>query len=281
MITGLDHVVLLVRDIDAGVDAYQTLLGCAPSWRTQSHGAATALFTLANMSLELMAPSGEGAAGERVQAALDKQGEGLASLAFAVADVTKAHRRLTRLSLAPDAITEGQSQDSTTGASMSWQRMRASDDLTHGVRMFFLQRSEPLGRPADPASDAVEALDSLVLSTPSPDRAAALYGARLGLDMALDRTVPNLDTRFLFFRCGDDLIVEIIHRLKDGVGQGPDKIWGLSWRTMDIAAARERLRRAGLEVSEIRDGRKPGSRVATVKTGTFGVPTLLIQQGVR
>lgn len=281
MITGLDHVVLLVRDINASIAGYQTLLGRAPSWRTQSNGAATAIFTLANMSLELMAPSGKGSAGERVQAALDKQSEGLASLAFGVADITKAHRRLARLGLAPDDITEGQSQDSTSGASMSWHRIRASDELTYGVRMFFLQRSAPLGRPGGPASGTVEALDSLVLSTPSPDRAAALYGARLGLDMALDRTVPNLDTRFLFFRCGNDLVVEIIHRLKEGIGGGPDKIWGLSWRTADIAAARERLRGAGLEVSEIRDGRKPGSRVATIKTGTFGVPTLLIQQGTR
>lgn len=281
MITGLDHVVLLVRDIEAGIAGYQTLLGRAPSWRTESHGAATAMFTLANMSLELMAPSGEGTAGERVRAALDKQGEGLASLAFAVADITKAHRRLTRLGLAPDEIGDGQSHDVASGASMSWQRFRASNEFTQGVRMFFLQRPEPLRGPADPASDAVEALDSLVLSTPSPDRAAALYGARLGLDMALDRTIAGLDTRFLFFRCGNDLIVEIIHRLKNGVGEGPDQIWGLSWRAADIVAAQNRLRGAGLEVSDIRDGRKPGSRVATVKTGTFGVPTLLIQQGIR
>jgi catechol 2,3-dioxygenase-like lactoylglutathione lyase family enzyme len=281
MITGLDHVVLLVRDIDAGVEGYQTLLGHPPVWRTQNHGAATAIFTLANMSLELMAPSGEGVAGERVHAALDKQGEGLASLAFAVPDIAKAHRRLTRLGLAPDDIADGQSQDLASGTSMSWQRTRASGDFTHGVRMFFLQRPEPLKLAAELASDTVEALDSLVLSTPNPDRAAALYGARLGLDMALDRTVPDLDTRFLFFRCGENLIVEVIHRLKAGVGQGPDKIWGLSWRTMDILATQERLRGAGLEVSDIRDGRKPGSRVATIKTGTFGVPTLLIQQGVR
>jgi catechol 2,3-dioxygenase-like lactoylglutathione lyase family enzyme len=239
------------------------------------------MFTLANMSLELMAPSGEGVAGERVRAALDKHGEGLASLAFAVADITKAHRRLTRLGLAPDDVANGESQDVASGASMSWQRIRASDEFTHGVRMFFLQRTEPLGKPAAPAPGTAEALDSLVLSTPNPDRAAALYGARLDLDMALDRTVPAMDTRFLFFRCGNDLIVEIIHRLKSGVGHGPDQIWGLSWRTPDITATQERLRAAGLEVSDIKEGRKPGSRVATVKTGTFGVPTLLIQQGVR
>jgi catechol 2,3-dioxygenase-like lactoylglutathione lyase family enzyme len=280
MITGLDHVVLLVRDIGAGIEGYQTLFGRMPAWQTQSDGTATAIFTLANMSLELMAPSGTGTTGDRVRAALDRQGEGLASLAFQVDDIAKMHRRLTRLGLAPDAITNGESRDSMTGASMSWKRVRASDDVTHGVRMFFLQRSEPLRRPADLAPDVILSLDSLVLNSPNPDRAAALYGARLGLDMALDRTVPALDTRFLFFRC-DDLIVEIVHRLKDGAAEGPDKIWGLSWRTMDLVATQKRLQQAGVEVSEVRDGRKPGSRVASVKTGTFGVPTLLIQQGAR
>ena len=33
MITGLDHAVVLVRDIEAGVAGYQTLLGRAPMWR--------------------------------------------------------------------------------------------------------------------------------------------------------------------------------------------------------------------------------------------------------
>ena len=33
MITGLDHVVALVRDIGAARAAYQTLLGRAPAWQ--------------------------------------------------------------------------------------------------------------------------------------------------------------------------------------------------------------------------------------------------------
>ena len=42
------------------------------------------------------------------------------------------------------------------------------------------------------------------------ERAAALYGARLGLDMALDRSHPDWG-RLMFSRCGD-LIVEVTHR---------------------------------------------------------------------
>ncbi|EGP08062.1 hypothetical protein CSIRO_2660 [Bradyrhizobiaceae bacterium SG-6C] len=280
MIIGLDHAVILVRDIEAGVAGYQTLLGCAPAWRAESNGAASAIFTLDNTSVELMAPSGEGDAADRVRAALDKQGEGLASLAFAVDDIAKAHHRLTRLGLAPEEIGEGSSTDLESGRTLTWKRTRASAESTHGIRLFFLQRNEKFARSKETASVAVLMLDHLVIATPDPDRTAALYGARLGLDMKLDRIIPAIGTRFLFFRTGG-LVFEIIHRLKDGRGDGPDKIYGVSWRVADVEATRARLQRAGLEVSEVREGRKPGTRVFTVRTGTFGVPTIVIQQGQR
>jgi catechol 2,3-dioxygenase-like lactoylglutathione lyase family enzyme len=280
MITGLDHAVVLVRDIEAGVAGYQTLLGRAPAWRAQSNGAATAIFALDNTSLELMAPVGEGEAADRVRAALDKQGEGLASLAFEVDDIAKAHHRLTRLGLAPDEISNGTSNDLASHRTLAWKRTRASAESTHGIRLFFLERAERLVRSPDTAPAPVALLDHLVIATPDPERTAALYGARLGLDMKLDRTIAALGTRFLFFRTGG-LVFEVIHRTKDGRGDGPDKIFGVSWRVADIEATRTRLQQAGLDVSEPREGRKPGTRVFTVRTGTFGVPTIVIQQGQR
>jgi len=45
MITGLDHVVALVRDIGAAKAAYQTLLGRAPAWQNSGEGADRVLFT--------------------------------------------------------------------------------------------------------------------------------------------------------------------------------------------------------------------------------------------
>ncbi len=280
MITKLDHAVVLVRDIEAGVAGYQTLLGRAPAWRAQSDGAATAIFVLGNTSLELMAPAGEGEAADRVRAALDKQGEGLASLAFEVDDIAKAHHRLTRLGLAPEAISDGASTNLASGRTLTWKRTRASAESTHGIRLFFLQRNERLSQSPETASAPVDMLDHLVIATPDPERTAALYGARLGLDMKLDRTIEALQTRFLFFRTGG-LVFEVIHRFKDGRSDGPDKIYGVSWRVADVAATRSRLEQAGLEVSELREGRKPGTQVFTVRTGTFGVPTIVIQQDKR
>jgi hypothetical protein len=45
----------------------------------------------------------------------------------------------------------------------------------------------------------------------------------------------------------------------------------------DIDATHARLAQAGVDVSEVRTGRKPGTRVMTVRSGTCGVPTLLVQ----
>ena len=60
-----------------------------------------------------------------------------------------------------------------------------------------------------------------------------------------------------------------------------DSFWGLSWRVPDLDAARERLVECGFDVSEIRAGRKPGTRVCTVRAPTHGVATLLIQPATR
>ncbi|HEX7790832.1 MAG TPA: VOC family protein [Afipia sp.] len=280
MISSLDHIVLLVRDIEAGVAGYQALFGRAPAWRAHSEGVATAIFSFANTSLELVAPDGRGEGADRVRSALDAQGEGLASLAFAVNDITKAHHRLKRLGLSPSDISDGESRDLASGRTIKWKRTRTATEMTGGVRMFFIQRNEPLALSPETAAPSVVSLDHLVIATPNPDRVAALYGARLDLDMKLDRTIGALGTRFLFFRCGD-LVVEFIHRLKDGQSNNPDKIFGITWKTADINGARTRLQRAGIDVSELREGRKPGTQVFTVRTGTFGVPTLLLQQTAR
>jgi catechol 2,3-dioxygenase-like lactoylglutathione lyase family enzyme len=279
MITGLDHVVVAVRDLDAGVRAYETLLGRAVSWRAGAHGggAEVATFGLANVALELIAPSADGPTADRLRTVLDAQGEGLASVAFAVDDIQRAHRRLQRVALDPEPIVDGESVDRPSGARRRWRRTRASTPATHGVRIFLMQQTPPPPAALLVAQSAAAAgLDHVVIRTSDPDRAAALYGARLGLDLRLDRSNPEWGARLLFFRCGD-LIVEIAHDLREGVASGLDRLRGLSWRVPDAGSARDRLHAAGLDVSEARPGRKPGTRVFTVRDGTCGVPTLMLE----
>ena len=276
MITGLDHIVLLAHDINAAATTYETLLGQKPAWRTHSDGVETAIFTLANMSLEIMAPSGDGATADRVRARLADQGDGLASLCFRVNTIDRFQRRLKRLGLAPEDVAQSGSTNATDGTTLAWQRTRTAVEATHGVRLFFLEMAAERPRSQALAAATIVGLDHVVIATQEPERAAALYGARLGLDMTLDLARPDWGARLMFFRCGD-LVVEIVHRLDEDKRSDPDRLWGLSWRVADLEAVRARLASAGLDVSETRTGRRPGTRVFTVRTGALGVPTLVIQ----
>jgi catechol 2,3-dioxygenase-like lactoylglutathione lyase family enzyme len=276
VITGLDHVVILVNDIEAGAATYELLLARAPAWRSSGDGAETVLFTLDNMTLELMAPKGDGAAADRIHAVLAEQGEGLASICFRTGDIARMHRRLDRLALKPEPIAEVGSRDAISGATLSWKRTRAATEATRGVRVFFLELASERPRSAATAEAPTTAMDHVVISTGDPERAAALYGARLGLDMALDRSHPDWG-RLMFFRCGD-LIVETVQRPGAVADTAHDRLYGLSWRVADADAARARLASAGIEVSNVRTGRQPGTRVLTVRDGTCGIPTLLVER---
>lgn len=270
MITGFDHAVIAVSDIAAGVRAYEELLGARAHLGEPRDGVATAIIATPNLSVELMAPVGEGA--ERLRAALADGGEGLKSLVFAVTDIDAAHRRCERVGLKPEEIKPGppassrQMGDQLEAGGAKWRSFRASTERTHGVRLFFLQRAEALTA----ESGNVSGIDHIVIRTPDIEPAAALYGARLRLDMRLDREV--MGRRLMFFRCGD-AIVEII--LDPALNR--DTLWGLSWRVQDADAAHARLAASGFDVSEVRAGMKPGTRVFTVRDGTCGVPTLMIE----
>jgi catechol 2,3-dioxygenase-like lactoylglutathione lyase family enzyme len=276
VISGLDHVVVLVKDIEASVKAYELLLGRGPSWRSDGDGSKTVLFTLDNMSIELMAPAGDTPTAGRIRELIGLSGEGLASLCFRVDDIARARRRLDRVALKPDPVAEIESRNSDSGATLHWKRTRAATDLTRGVRMFFLELAEPRPYSAATSASPILGLDHVVISTEDPERAAALYGARLGLDMALDRSHHEWG-HLMFFRCGD-LIVEVVKRPVADADLTHDKLWGLSWRVADIEATRARLVAAGISASEVRAGRKPGTRVVSVRSGTCGVHTLLLER---
>ena len=276
VISGLDHVVVLVENIEVGTKAYELLLERSPSWRSEGDSSKTILFTLDNMSLELMAPVGDTPTARRIREVIGQSGEGLASLCFRVGGIERAYRRLDRLALKPDPIAEVESRNPDSGASLHWKRTRAATDLTRGVRMFFLELAGERPHSAATSASSILGLDHVVISTEDPERAAALYGARLGLDMALDRSHHEWG-QLMFFRCGD-LIVEVVKRPVADADLTHDKLWGLSWRVADIDATRARLVAAGIKVSEVRVGRKPGTRVMSVRDGTCGVHTLLLER---
>ena len=239
MIDALDHLTLRASFLKGAVGGYETLLG------RQAQGGR---LQLGNVGLEIE----DDAAPAR-----------LAAMVFATASLDKAQRLLERR-----AVPVERKRD----------RLLLSSEATHGAPVALIERAalpspSPLLNSSEAAS--ISALDHVVIRTPHPERAIALYAGRLGLSLRLDRSNPDWGQRLLFFRCGD-LVVEMAHDLKKGVSDAPDELWGLSWRVPDVAKANARLKAAGIDVSEPRDGRRPGSQVFTVKSGTAGVPTIVI-----
>ena len=255
MITALDGITLQTGDLTSAVGWTERLLARVPVADEEM-----ATFALDNVTLDLTLVDGD---------------EGFAGLSFEVANADEAHRVAERRALEPAAPV------AFAEAALGLREGRRVDldrDATFGVPLSLVQHAPNPRQPhaAATADGAVTGLDHIVIRTTHPNRAAALYGARLGLDMRLDRTEPKWGARFMFFRCGD-LIVEVVHNLNEEPSDAPDNIWGLSWRVANAEAANARLKVAGFDISEIRPGRKPGTRVFTVRNKTLGVPTLIVE----
>ena len=134
------------------------------------------------------------------------------------------------------------------------------------------------GSPRVAASDrAAPAIDHVVVQTLDPEGAIAFWRDRAGVRLALDRPFPERGLRLLFFRSGGITLEYASPHPAAAERDTPDRFHGLSYRVTDLPAYRERLVGAGLDVSPVRPGMRPGTRVATVRSGTAGVPTLLLE----
>jgi catechol 2,3-dioxygenase-like lactoylglutathione lyase family enzyme len=160
---------------------------------------------------------------------------------------------------------------SPEGADERWPDDR---DAYHGVDVAIVPPRAAVA-PAR-AADAAVAIDHVVIFTASPERAIALWRDRLGLRLAFDREFPERRLRLLFLRSGG-MTLELACALPAPAEAGPDRLYGVSYRVPDLASRRASLLAAGVDVSEIRPGHKPGTRVASVKSGTAEVPTLLLE----
>jgi len=130
--------------------------------------------------------------------------------------------------------------------------------------------------PATVDPTAVAAIDHVVVHSQNLDRALGLWRDRLGVRLALDREFPVRGLRMLFFRSAG-VTLEFVGQLPPPADtSGPDRFYGLAYRVPNLEHCRERLLASGFDVSTVRAGNKPGTVVATVRSGTAGVPTLLL-----
>lgn len=117
-------------------------------------------------------------------------------------------------------------------------------------------------------------VDHVVLRTVDAQACIDLFTGELGIRLALDKTVPQWGGRMLFFRAGK-MTLEII--ASDSEKAEGSYFWGLAYACQDLAPQVQALAARGVSVSAVREGRKPGTAVATVKSHCLDIPTLLIQ----
>ena len=304
VLRSLDRVVVAVSELDVAVRQYARLLGRTPSWRGEQPAAGTqnSLFRLGNTVLEIVAPRPQSlgdpadpsvpqdGARESLRAFLDAQGEGLLALVFGTEDADAFRSAVQERGLQPTPVEKQLDRDVESGAFREWRRVSLSPAATRGVALSAVENLSPdevlpMGAALAEENASVFALDHAVVQTRDPDATRSLYGDGLGLRLALERDFPQWQSRLQFFRVGG-VTIEVAANLAEApVGEsevaqpGPDRdrLWGLCWRVRDATRAQQRMRDAGFDVSEVRDGRKPGTRVFTLRAGTCGVPTLVLE----
>ena len=115
--------------------------------------------------------------------------------------------------------------------------------------------------PVDPdRSGDIVGLDHIVMSSGSRDEALALFGAVLDFDFRLEQNLSLGDrgrVHQLFLRGRRDDCRGPGRRH----GRTRHHTVGLAWTSRDIEASHTRLAEAGADLSEIRKGHKPGTRL--------------------
>ena len=279
--TSIDHLIIAVQDLATATADFGLLLGRSPSWRGAhpDYGTANTLFKLDNTYIELLAPQGEGMAADIVNSILKKKGDCLGGLVFGTEDANNFIARARAQGLEASDPLPGHGVDEQTGAERRWHNIFWDPAAARGIFSFCIQHESGSVLPeATPlAQGEITGVDHVVVKTQSAEAAKMFYGEQLGIRLALEQDIPEWGGTQLFFRTSS-MSIEVIASEK---ADEQDELWGLALKTNNIEATHARLSQQGVQISDIRDGRKPGTRVCTAKSHTLGVPTLLIEHPPR
>ena len=277
MISSLDHIILAVEDLKDAEKNYKNILGIEPSWRGQHKelGTANVIFNFKNTYLELLSAEGEGVGADLVKETIKKNGEGLAGIVLNTKDISKASKRLKDLGFLVGDVLTGEGKNKDTNDIRNWKYLFLPQELTRNLFLFLIEHTKgilPQDEKFPPGS--INRLDHVVINTNDADGFINIYQDIFNIRLALDRIIEHWKSRMLFFRLNKTTI-EVIEK-KDRKDPN-DSLWGLAWEVESIKDAHERLVSKGVEVTEIKKGLKENTLVATIKSHTHNVPTLLIE----
>ena len=277
MIKSIDHILVAVEDLDKAVKDYSLVFGFGPTWQGShpSLGTKNALFPLENMYLELIAKKDEGPLGEFIGEHLKKSGESVFGLALETNDIEQEKEKLS-LSLKVNLeILDGTGLDNISKKKRQWKNILIPMNISRGVFTLLIEHTDgTLPEYNNTDESNITRMDHVVLNSNDPDGLIDLYNKKYGIRLALDQFVEKWGGRMLFFRTNHTTI-EAIGIKKDGLPE--DSLWGLAWTTKNIKKTHKRLLDAGVSITDVKDGRKPNTLVATIKSHCSNVPTLLIE----
>ena len=277
MIKSIDHILVAVKDLEKAVRDYSLVFGFGPTWQGNhpSLGTKNALFPLENMYLELIAIDDEGPLAETVNEHLKKNGESIFGLALETDNIDLAKNELSASFNTDLEISDGKGVNNISKDERYWRNIFIPNKFSRGIFTLLIQHTKGILPEHDISDESnISRMDHVVINSNDPDGLVDLYGDKYGIRLALDQFVEKWGGRMLFFRT-DHTTIEAIGIKKDGPAE--DFLWGLAWTTKDIKKTHKRLVDAGVNVTDIKDGRKPKTLVATIKSHCADVPTLLIE----
>ena len=278
MIKSIDHILIAVKNLEESSLQYEKVLGLKPTWRGKhpSLGTENILFPLENLYLELIAGTSEGFLADQVNDHIKENGESIFGIALEVENIEEVLQSEEYSNFQNIEITSGEGINIDSGAKREWKNIMLPKESTRGVFTLLIEHtSGVLPKYESFENDQIERLDHIVINSNDPDGLIDLYRDTYGIRLALDQYVEKWGGRMLFFRTNQTTIEAI--GIKNDADKPVDKAWGLAWTTKDIKKSHTRLVSEGVEISDVKDGRKPNTLVATIKSHTCNIPTLLIE----
>ena len=277
MISSIDHLIIAVKDIHDAEENYRKIFGMEPVWKGEHKalGTVNVIFNFKNTYCELLSANGDGLGAALVNGAIKEQGDGLIGVVYGTNNIEESFSALKKSGYLVTEPTEGEGIDNKTQKIRKWKNLYLPPELTRGLFSFIIEHSEGVLPSLHKYPKAtINKLDHLVINTNDANGFINIYKDVFNIRLALDKVIEHWKSRMLFFRVNKTTI-EVIERKNED--DSLDSLWGLAWEVESIEEAYKRLISEGVDVTPIKEGLKENTLVATIKSHTHNVPTLLIE----
>ena len=276
MISSVDHIIIAVKSLDQAISDYEKILGIAPCWKGKHNelGTENALFNCENTYLELLSPCDAGPGTEFINSLLTVKGDHLAGIALGTKNIEHVKEVLNKDGYEVE-ISSGEATSERDGKIRRWKNIFLPSTLSRELFIFIIKHTVgSLPKHENQDASKVKKLDHVVINTQNADNFISIYRDIYKIRLALDKTIEHWKRRMLFFRTNATTIEVIEEKDKK---ESADELWGLAWEVDSIEDAHKRLVSNNVDVTPIKEGLKKGTLVATIKSHTCNIPTLLIE----